>query len=104
MGFSVPRGGNGDIVTCPVAQLQEQSYQEWVLRLPVRLHGWGFRSLAETCGPAFLGALETAIPYMAARDELCRFKEVEWGGDKCWGETADPSNRWRILIWSSWQE
>ena len=30
MGFTVPRGENGDTVTCPVAQLQGQSYQEWV--------------------------------------------------------------------------
>ena len=42
VGFTVPRGENRDTVTCPVAQLQGQSYQEWVMRLPIILHGWGF--------------------------------------------------------------
>ena len=54
--------------------------QEWVMRLLVRLHGWGFRSRAKTCGPAYLGALETAIPYMAAIDKMCPVREEEWGG------------------------
>ena len=62
MGFTVPRGENGSTVTCRVAQLQGQSYQEWVMRLSIRLHGWGFRSLAETCGPAYLGALGQPSP------------------------------------------
>ena len=70
------------------------------MRLPVRLHGWGLRSLAETCGPAYLGALETAIPYMAARDKLCPAMEMEWGGEECWGEAADPGSRWRVLLQS----
>ena len=54
MGFNLPRGENCDNVTSPVAQLQEKSYHEWVVRLPVRLHGLGFRSLAQACDPAFL--------------------------------------------------
>ena len=93
-------GENGNTVTCPVAQLQGQSYQEWVVRLPVRLHGWGLRSLAETCCPAYLGALETAIPYMATRDKLCPAREIEWGGEECWGEAADPGGRWRVILQS----
>ena len=57
IGFTVPRGENGAAVSCPVTQLQGQSYQEWVMRLPIRLHGWGHRSLDETCGPVYLVAL-----------------------------------------------
>ena len=57
VGFTVPKGENGNNITCPVAQLQGQSYQEWVVRLPVRLHDWGLRSLAETCGPTYMGAM-----------------------------------------------
>ena len=85
VGFTVLREEQGDTVNCPVAQLQGLSYQEWVVRLLVRLHGWGFRSLAETCGPAYLGALETAVPYMGARDQLCPAREPEWGEEECWG-------------------
>ena len=100
VGFEVPRGEAGDSVDCPVGQLDSQSYQEWIVRLPVKLHGWGLRSLRETCGPAYLGALETAIPFMAARDRLCTLKEADWGGEGCWGEAADPSSRWRVLLQS----
>ena len=36
----------------------------------------------ETCGPAYLGALETALPFMAAREGLCTLKEADWGGER----------------------
>ena len=48
----------------------------------------GFRSLAETYGPAYLWDLETAIPYMDARDKLCPTRELECGGDEVVGEGA----------------
>ena len=98
VGFEVPRGEAGDKVACPVGELDRRSYQEWVVRLPIRLHGWGLRSLKETCGPAYFGALETAIPFMAARDKLCTQMETDWGGEECWGEAAEPSNRWRVVL------
>merc|ERR1711867_54509 len=78
--------------------------QEWLLRLPVRLHGWGFRSLADTCGPAYLGTLETAIPCMTGGNRLCRPMEGAWGGEDCWGEGANPGERWRVLLQSGCQE
>jgi hypothetical protein len=34
----------------------------------------------DTCGPAFLGALETAIPYMS---EIVPIMEGVWGGVEC---------------------
>ena len=80
------------------------SYQEWVVRLPIKYHGWGFRSLEEICGPAYIGALETAIPFMAARDRLCPERETEWGGEECWSEGASTDNRWRVLLNSGCQE
>ena len=98
VGFEIPRGEAGDKVACPVGELDGRSYQEWVVRLPIRLHGWGLRSLKETCGPAYFGALETAIPFMAARDKLCTQMETDWGGEECWGEAAEPSNRWRVVL------
>ena len=91
-------------MACPVVQQQGLSYQEWVVRLPVRLHGCGFKCLAESCGPAYLGALETTVPYMAVRDKLCPGRELEWGGEECWGENADTSSRWRVLLQSGFLE
>ena len=64
----------------------------------------GFISLAETCGPSYLGALETAITYTAARDMICPAREPEWGGEECWGEAADSSARWRVLLQSGFIE
>ena len=62
-GLNIPRGAEGEmVIRCPVTGLDNLSYQGWLVRLPVKLYGWGLRSLQETCGPAYLGALETAIP------------------------------------------
>ena len=95
IGVKVPRGDAGDPVDCPVSGLQGLSYQELLIRLPIRLHGWGLRSLASTCGPAYLGALETAIPFMTVKDKYCPVMEGKWGGEECWGEAADTRGRWR---------
>ena len=65
-----------------------------VVRLPARLHGWGLRSLEANCGPAYLGTLETAIPYMAGLSKVCPQMEQVWGGEDCWGEGADEKNRY----------
>ena len=72
-------------VRCPVTGLVNLSYQEWLVRLPVKLYGWGLRSLKDTCGPAYLGAMETAIPFMAARSKICPQLSQVWGGEECWG-------------------
>ena len=53
-----------------------------MIRLPVKQYGWGLRKMEETCGPAFLGAMETAIPYMS---EIAPIMEGVWGGVECWG-------------------
>ena len=69
-GFQIPRGeeeGGLTLKVPAVPSLDNRSFQEWAVRLPARLYGWGFRSLADTCGPAWLGMLETALPFMAGR-------------------------------------
>ena len=105
-GFTIPRGEEGGdmIVRCPITDLDGRSYQEWLIRLPVKLHGWGFRSLRETCGPAYLGALETAIPFMAARDMICPQMAAVWGGEESWAEGAADETRYRVLLQSGCQE
>ena len=83
-GFSIPRGEEegGLCLRVPqVPSLDRCSYQEWVVRLPVRLYGWGLHSLADSCGPAYLGMLETALPYMGAGGHLPLLAE-SWGGPK----------------------
>ena len=74
------------------------------MSLPARLHGWGLRSLEANCGPAYLGTLETAIPYMAGLSKVCPQMEQVWGGEDCWGEGADEKNRWRKVLESGCRE
>ena len=104
-GFSIPRGQEAELkVRCPVTGLANLSYQEWLVRLPVKLYGWGLRSFKDICGPAYLGAMETAIPYMAARSKICPQLAQVWGGEECWGEGASSQTRWRVLLGSGCRE
>ena len=66
-GLSIPRGATNATWNCqlpmPVAGRSDLSFQQWVVRQPVRLGGFGLRSQRDTVGPAFIGALEQAIPF-----------------------------------------
>jgi hypothetical protein len=84
-----------------IAALDGCSYQEAVIRLPARLYGRGLRSLQENCAPAFLGTLETVLPFMGGPGGICPQLEVLWGGLECWGEEAGKEDRWRRVIASN---
>ena len=96
LGLSIPRigGENGDTLAVPVVGRENLTFQEWVVRHPIKMGGLGFRSVAETSGAAFLGALEQAAPYMASVETL----QGVVGGLECWGEEALPEGRWRVLL------
>ena len=105
--FMVPRGEEegGYCLRVPeVPAMDSCSYQECVVRLPVRLYGWGLSSRKDSCGPAYLGTLETAVPYMAGMSNICPPLAQSWGGQECWGEAADPTDRWRVLLASGCRE
>ena len=73
-GFKIPRGrepGGLPLEIPAVPFLHGKSFQEVVVRLPARLHGWGLRSLESNCGSAYLGTLETSIPFMAGLGKVC---------------------------------
>ena len=100
-GFKIPRGGEegGLELRIPdIPALDHKSFQEFAIRLPARLHGWGFRSLEDACGPAYLATLETAIPFMAGAKGICPQMSALWGDEECWGEAAPPESRWRQLL------
>ena len=104
-GFDIPRedrGQEGDfVVRMPVTGLNGRSFQDWAIRLPVKLYGWGFRSLKETCAPAYLGTLETSIPRMG---DISPIMTGTWGGVECWGEGRDIMTRWRTVLSSGCKE
>ena len=62
--------------------------------LPCSLTGRVFCSLEDTCGPAYLGALEQAAKAMAQVDGL----QGVMGGDICWGDEALAEGRWHGLL------
>ena len=105
VGFDIPRGDRGQegdvALAIPVNGLGGRSFQSWAVRLPVKLHGWGFRSLKETCIPAYLGTLETSIPRMK---EISPILINTWGGAETWGTDAPVATRWSKVLESGCRE
>ena len=65
VGQQVPREEKGLGVECVlnplVDSMQNKSFQEISVRLPIRLRGFGLRSFAETAAPAFIGGVQKAL-------------------------------------------
>ena len=57
--------------------------------------------MEETCAPAYLGTLETAIPRMQTISPIL---ERTWGGSECWGRAAPAVSRWSRVISSGSRE
>ena len=51
--------------------LQAQSYQEWVIRQPIRLGGLGLRSQIDPSPAAFIGAVEQVLPSFVGTKGVC---------------------------------
>ena len=72
-GFSIPRVDEGRGLECcpnpPVGRWQGRSYQELMVRTPVRLGGMGLRSSVETSVAAFIGGVEQALPHFIGKEE-----------------------------------
>ena len=99
-GFNITRVNEqeGLLINVLINNLDNKSFQEWALRLPSRLYGWGLRSLDDTCGAACIGTLETALPYMAVLGQVCPQLAQSWGGDDCWGQNAPKETRRRQVL------
>ena len=87
VGFSIPRRGEGrgwDIVL-QVPGRDQRTYQELVVRQPIKTGGIGLRSLVETSPVAYLGALDTAIHSVCREDKISPLLQDVVGGDESWG-------------------
>ena len=106
-GLSIPRSSTNSPWNCvlpiPVMERDKQTFQEWVVRLPVRLGGFGIRSLQDTSSIAFLGALEQAVPAFQGERGVCHQLSNIFGGDECFGEDA-TGDRWRVMLASDCRE
>ena len=107
-GLLIPRQDQGlgweCVLPIPVQGRGGRSFQEWVVRLPVRLGGFGLRSLEETAGVAFLGALEQSVPSFPGPQGICPALEQEMGGLDCFGEGAPEETRWAVMLRSGCRE
>ena len=99
-GLHIPRVEEGRGVECaldvPVQGLVDQSFQSWLVRLPVREKGMGLRSLVDTIPAAFIGSVEMSLPFFGGREGLCRLLEPITGDIL----TVDTASRWNTLLTS----
>ena len=66
-GLTLPLSDTGGRFECPlllpINSLSGRSFQHHIARLTISKGGYGFRSVAETAGPAFVGGIEMSIPF-----------------------------------------
>ena len=74
-----------------------------MVRLLVRLGGFGLRSHEDTAPLAFLGALEQAVPAFQGAKGICPQLSEVLGGEDCFGEEAG-GDRWRVMLSSDCRE
>ena len=107
-GLKIPRGASDNSWNCtlpmPVVGRDGLSFQEWIVRLPVKLGGFGFRSLEDTAGIAFIGAMEQAIPLFCGENGICPQLTEVVGGSESFGDDADSNLRWSTLLESGCRE
>ena len=76
LGMKIPLEGEGLGWECPlvlpIQGLEGRSFQQWVLRQPVKAGGFGLRSNLETSPAAFIGGLEQALPHFTGERGVCQ--------------------------------
>ena len=105
-GFSIKRSTTNLPGNCvlSIPGREVSTFQECVVRQPVRLGGFGFTSLKETAGPAFLGAMEQSIPFFHGERGICLQLSGVVGGEESFGADAPDSTRWRVMLDSGCRE
>ena len=97
-GSRIPRVGEGSDWECipsvPVESLRDRSFQEWVVRQPIRFGGLGVRGQRETVPAAFIGALEQTLPAFTGDRGVCQQLT------HLVAEPGDEENRWQALLQS----
>ena len=94
-GLPVPQGRSehGITLETPIPGREGWSFAAWVMRQPVKCGGLSLRSYAEMCRPAFLGAVEIAIPKL--HTGFCPLLEEVVGGEERFRDEWE--GRWQTL-------
>ena len=99
LGSHIPLHGEGLGWDCPlwlpIQGLDGRSFQQWVVRQPIKMGGCGLRSKVETSPAAFIGGIEQALPHLTGEGGVCpQLEHVlgDWAGHE--------STRWQQLLQS----
>ena len=104
VGTHIPWGEEGrgweTVLDVPVVGRGGHSFASWVVRLPVKQGGMGFRSLVDTSQVAFLGTVEQVIPAFGGPEGFCQQVEEYLGGLESFGEAAghEGGGRWSHML------
>ena len=97
LGMKIPLQGEGLGWDCPlwlpIDSLDGRSFQQWVLRQPVKGGGFGLRSNVETSPAAFIGGLEQSLPHFSGEGGVCPQLSGVLGD---W--TGQDARRWQHLL------
>ena len=97
-GLTIPMVEEGrGVEHCPqpgVTRLTGKSYQNWMIRTPVRLGGMGLRSVAETSLAAFIGGVEQSVPHFVGEGGTCQQLS------SVLGDMQDSTTRWAEMLTS----
>ena len=99
IGSLIPEGGASDsVMEGPLGSIQGLSFQQMVVRLPVKMGGLGLRSQEHLRYAAFVGAVEQSVPQIGTSTGLCPALGHWLGGDECFGQGMPSDTRWQVLI------
>ena len=97
LGTEIPMTDEGKGFECPVrvpiSELDNKSFQSWIIRLPIKSGGLGLRSNVETSPAAFIGGVEQSLPHFSKENGVCPAL-VDTIGDFL----GDCGTRWSKLI------
>ena len=60
-----------EITVISIPGIEDKSYQEWVIRQPIRLGGFGMRCQSALSPAAFIGAIEQVLPSFVGTKAIC---------------------------------
>ena len=101
VGQQIPRTNLGLGYECmldiPVDTMAGASFQELFVRSPIKLRGFGLRSLVQSAPAAFIGAVERSLSAFSGEEGVCRKLEHLLGaggrGEQWWRALLGSNSR-----------
>ena len=82
------------VLDVPIRGLGGQSFQSWLVRLPVREKGMGLISLVDIIPAAFIGSVEMSLPFFCREGGVCQLLLPTVGDTR----EAEVASRWQTLL------